>query len=57
MNIYKEAFNYVIDLRKESPTYLQWESFELSEENALAVLIPAGFGRSFYFIKRRKFWR
>ena len=39
--------DYVIDLRKESPTYLQWESIELSEENALAVLIPAGFGHAF----------
>ena len=41
------GLDYVIDLRKESPTYLQWESFELSEENALAVLIPAGFGHAF----------
>ena len=24
-----------------------WESFELSEDNALAVLIPAGFGHAF----------
>ena len=41
------GLDYVIDLRKESPTYLQWESFELSEENALAALIPASFGHAF----------
>ena len=41
------GLDYVIDLRKESPTYLQWESFELSEENVLAALIPAGFGHAF----------
>ena len=41
------GLDYIIDLRKESPTYLQWESFELSEENALAALIPAGFGHAF----------
>ncbi|MCR4658336.1 MAG: dTDP-4-dehydrorhamnose 3,5-epimerase family protein [Lachnospiraceae bacterium] len=41
------GLDYVIDLRKESPTYLQWESIELSEENAIAVLIPAGFGHAF----------
>ena len=41
------GMDYVIDLRKGSPTYLQWESIELSEENALAVLIPAGFGHAF----------
>ena len=42
-----KGLDYVIDLRKGSPTYLQWESFELSEENALAALIPAGFGHAF----------
>ena len=41
------GLDYVIDLRKESPTYLEWEQVELSEENALAVLIPAGFGHAF----------
>ena len=41
------GMDYVIDLRKDSSTYLQWESIELSEENALAVLIPAGFGHAF----------
>ena len=41
------GLDYVIDLRKESPTYLQWESIELSEENAFAVLVPAGFGHAF----------
>ena len=41
------GLDYIIDLRKESPTYLEWESIELSEENALAVLIPAGFGHAF----------
>ena len=41
------GLDYVIDLRKESSTYLQWESIELSEENAFAVMIPAGFGHAF----------
>ena len=41
------GLDYVIDLREKSPTYLQWESIELSEENTLAVLIPAGFGHAF----------
>ena len=30
------GLDYVIDLRKESPTYLEWESIELSEENAFS---------------------
>ena len=28
-------------------TYLKWEEIELSEENALAVLVPAGIGHGF----------
>ena len=42
-----KGLDYIVDLRKGSPTYLQWESVELSEDNALAVLIPAGFGHAF----------
>ena len=41
------GLDYIIDLREESPTYLEWESIELSEKNAFAVLIPAGFGHAF----------
>lgn len=41
------GMDYVVDLRKDSPTYLQYESFELSEENNLAVLVPAGIGHAF----------
>ena len=41
------GLDYVIDLRKESPTYLEWEQVELSEENAFAVQIPVGFGHAF----------
>ena len=39
--------DYIIDLRKDSPTYLKWESFELSDKNAHAVYIPSGFGHAF----------
>ena len=46
------GLDYVIDLRKESPTYLEWESIELSEENALAVQIPAGFGHAFISLQK-----
>ena len=41
------GLDYVIDLRKDSATYLKWEEIELSEENALAVLIPTGIGNAF----------
>lgn len=47
-----KGMDYVIDLRKGSPTYLQWESIELSEENALAVQIPAGLGHVFISLQK-----
>ena len=47
-----KGMDYVIDLRKGSPTYRQWESIELSEENALAVQIPAGFGHAFISLQK-----
>ncbi len=39
--------DYVIDLRKDSETYLKWESVELTENIFLAVYVPAGIGHAF----------
>lgn len=36
-----------VDLRKGSPTYLQWVSVELSAENKRQFYIPRGFGHGF----------
>jgi dTDP-4-dehydrorhamnose 3,5-epimerase len=41
------VLDYAVDLRKESPTYLQWVSVELSAENKRQLLIPRGFGHAF----------
>ena len=41
------GMDYVIDLRRDSATYLKWESLELTADNALAVLIPEGIGHAF----------
>ena len=41
------GMDYVVDLREDSPTYLKWEKIELSETNALTVLVPAGIGHCF----------
>ncbi len=40
--------DYVVDLRRKSPTYKRWRAVELSAENGLLVYIPAGFGHAFY---------
>ena len=39
--------DFVIDLRKDSETYLKWESVELTEDSFLAVYVPAGIGHAF----------
>ncbi|WP_288633378.1 dTDP-4-dehydrorhamnose 3,5-epimerase [uncultured Megamonas sp.] len=36
--------SYAVDLRKNSPTYLQYVSAELNEENKKQIYIPKGFG-------------
>ena len=36
-----------VDLRKGSPTYLKWETTELSAQNMHQLFIPKGFGHAF----------
>jgi dTDP-4-dehydrorhamnose 3,5-epimerase len=37
-----DFYYMVVDMRKDSPTYLNWESFTLNEKNRQQVLVPAG---------------
>jgi dTDP-4-dehydrorhamnose 3,5-epimerase len=37
----------MVDLRKGSPTYGEWEAFELSDENGRLVYCPVGFAHGF----------
>ena len=37
----------VVDMRKDSSSYLQWEGFELGSNNHQMVLIPPGIGNAF----------
>lgn len=41
------VMDVAVDLRKGSPTYLQWTSVELSAENKKMLYIPRGFGHGF----------
>lgn len=42
-----KIFDCIVDLRKDSETYLKWEGFELSENNNKMLYIPAGCAHGF----------
>ncbi|HEY4439317.1 MAG TPA: dTDP-4-dehydrorhamnose 3,5-epimerase [Candidatus Elarobacter sp.] len=37
----------IVDLRRDSPTYLKWQGFLLSDRNHKQLYVPAGFGHGF----------
>jgi dTDP-4-dehydrorhamnose 3,5-epimerase len=41
------VFDVIVDLRKESTTFLQWKGVVLSAENKLSIYIPEGFAHGF----------
>lgn len=41
------VWDVIVDLRRGSETYGQWEGYELSEENNRCLYIPSGFAHGF----------
>lgn len=46
-----EIIDYVIDLRKNSPTYKKWVTQVLSYENRKQIYLPSGFGHAYVTTK------
>lgn len=40
-------YDVIVDVRKDSPTYLQWYGAELSSENKRMMYVPVGFAHGF----------
>ena len=44
-------FDVIVDLRKESPTYLKWFGVELTAENNKMVYVPENFGHAYLILQ------
>ena len=44
-------YDVIVDLRKDSDTYLKWFAIELTEENRNMLYIPQGFAHGFQTLK------
>ena len=44
-------YDVIVDMRKNSNTYLKWESYELTEENRLSLYVPIGCANAYLTLK------
>lgn len=48
-----EAYDVIVDLRKDSPTYLKWAGVRLTSESHHQIYIPRGFLHGFLALSER----
>jgi dTDP-4-dehydrorhamnose 3,5-epimerase len=41
------VYDVIVDIRKESATYLRWAGVELSDSNGVMIYVPAGFAHGY----------
>lgn len=46
-----KVFDVMLDLRKDSPTFMKWQGFYLTGENRVEILIPEGFGHGYLVLE------
>ena len=46
-----EIFDVAVDIRKSSPTFMEWGGLNLNNKNKLLLWIPAGFAHGFLSLK------
>lgn len=46
-----KIFDVIVDLRVDSPTFMKWQGFYLTEENLLQILVPEGFGHGYLVLE------
>jgi dTDP-4-dehydrorhamnose 3,5-epimerase len=46
--VFGEIQQVVVDLRKDSPTYLNWQDFIINSKNPQLILIPPSMGNAYY---------
>ena len=47
-------FDAIVDVRRGSPTFGQWEGFELTDENGRMLYVPVGFAHGFCVLSRHR---
>lgn len=47
------VYDAIVDVRRGSPTFGKWQSFELSDENHAQLYVPRGFAHGFYTLSER----
>ena len=51
--LYGELYFVVVDNRKDSPTYMQWDSMILDDRSRKQVLLPPGIGNGFCVLSHK----